>query len=201
MPVYFLSRIYLYENKLNVPIQNQFILILMIFHYFNRTFIYSLSIKGGKPTGLMPFCMAFIFTSINGLFQSLCLLQFKEYFIINDKIELNVIIGVLLFFIGFLINKQSDDILRNLRKNKNDKSYKIPYGGLFYYITNPHYFGETIEWLGFGIAGNNIGGYCFAFFTFANLFPRGCHNHTWYQNKFKEDYPKLNRKIFIPFIL
>ncbi|ETO22469.1 3-oxo-5-alpha-steroid 4-dehydrogenase 1 [Reticulomyxa filosa] len=176
---------------------NRGLLSLMVFHYFNRTFIYSFRIKGGKPTAFMACALAAVFTAINGYLQSLCLIQFNEYQIHNTS-EPRLFIGVALFVIGFFINFHSDNILRNLRK-PGEKDYKIPRGGFFEYVTNAHYFGENLEWLGFGIAGNNVGGYVFALFTFANLFPRAAQSHQWYLKKF-DNYPK-NRKIYIPFLL
>ena len=48
------------------------------------------------------------------------------------------------------INFKSDTILINLRKNNND-NYKIPFGGLFRYISCPNYFGEILLWIGITI--------------------------------------------------
>ena len=44
------------------------------------------------------------------------------------------ILGSYIFFLGMIINIHSDHILRNLRK-PNEKSYKIPYGGFFKYVS------------------------------------------------------------------
>ena len=205
--IYFLSQSYLdpliRESKL--PIMNRIILGLFSFHYFNRTFIYSMKIRGGKPTAISAMFFAFVFTAINGYFQSLGLLMYYEYYIFiddsNGYINFNCIRlfgGIFLWFTGFMINKQSDDILRNLRK-PGEKGYKIPRGGMFEYITSAHYFGENIEWLGLGIATNGAPMYSFALFTFSNLFPRAVQSHNWYKTKFKGEYPK-KRKVYIPFV-
>ena len=53
-------------------------------------------------------------------------------------------------------------------------------GGLFEYVTCPHYLGECIEWLGFAVATQTTGGAAFAFWTFANLFPRAVAYRAWH---------------------
>ena len=185
------------ESFGTVPIGNRLLLSFFMVHYFNRTFIFPLKIRGGKPTGIVEFLCAFAFTTINGFLQGLCLTKFDEYKITN-LYEMRFIVGLILFISGFGINLHCDSILRNLRK-PGETGYKIPFGGAFDFVTCGNYFGEFLEWTGFAIAGNNGGGYAFAMFTFANLFPRAVQTHHWYQKKF-DNYPK-NRKIFIPFLL
>lgn len=199
--VYFIYDCIMNETYNNVPIANRILLICFIIHYFRRTFIYSLSIRGGKSTKFLPWILAILFTIVNGFGQSLSLMKFDEYKIMNnDLYSFRFIFGLILFIIGIFINIQSDNILKNLRsKNDTKGKYKIPKKGLFNYVTAAHYFGENIEWLGFAIAANNACAYSFAFFTFANLYPRALHTHEWYLTKF-DDYPK-NRKVYIPFFL
>jgi len=57
------------------------------------------------------------------------------------------IAGLLLFFVGMVINWQSDTILINLRK-PGETAYVIPMKGFFRYVSCPNHFGEIIEWLG-----------------------------------------------------
>ncbi len=113
--------------------------------------------------------------------------------------------------VGFIVNIQSDSILRNLRRNGDKKSskavvtsgttqYKIPYGGLFEYVSCANFFGEIIEWLGYAIASWSIAGWAFWFYVCANLIPRGIAHHNWYLEKFKETYPN-DRFAIIPFIM
>jgi 3-oxo-5-alpha-steroid 4-dehydrogenase 1 len=95
-------------------------------------------------------------------------------------------------------NIHADSILRNLRK-PGDTEYKIPYGGIFNYVSAGNYFCGTVEWVGFAIACWNLPVMAFAMFTISNLMPRALTHHEWYQKKF-DNYPK-NRKAYIPFIL
>ena len=61
------------------------------------------------------------------------------------------ILGILLFIFGLIINLDSDRRLRGLRK-KSESGYKIPFGGLFEYVSAANYFGEICEWWGFALA-------------------------------------------------
>ena len=139
----------------------------------NRTFVYPLRLRDPKPFDLMIWAFGPPLTGLNGLLQGLCLTQYDEY--ANVQIyDLKFIGGFALFVCGFTINLHSDSVVRNLRKPK-ETGYKIPHGGMFEYVTAANYFGEFVEWLGFAIAGNNVGGYAFAIFTFSNLFARAYH--------------------------
>ena len=58
--------------------------------------------------------------------------------------------------------------------------YKIPRGGTFEYVSAANYFGEIVEWSGFALAAApSLPAAAFAFFTFANLAPRGWRHHQW----------------------
>ncbi len=105
--------------------------------------------------------------------------------------------GTVVFFIGYSINKRADRQLRALKKDASG-GYVIPNGGLFRYVSSPHYLGEILEWTGWAILTWSLPGLAFAVFTFANLAPRALSHHQWYKSTFP-DYPK-NRKALLPFI-
>ena len=149
--------------------------------------------------------------------QNYC--QFQTY---SDDYhrKLHFLVGVTIWLIGFLINLQSDSILRNLRNNTSDihtssssstrtttsteaiantiPKYKIPYGGFFHYVSCANFFGEIFEWFGYAIASSSIAAWAFWLFVCANLIPRGIAHHQWYLQKF-EEYPK-DRYAVIPFV-
>ncbi|CAJ0919556.1 unnamed protein product [Ranitomeya imitator] len=116
----------------------------------------------------------------------------------DDLLELarDLVLRMVLFICGMVVNIHSDYILRNLRE-PGETGYKIPRGGLFEYVSGANFFGEIVEWSGFAIAGWSIPGAAFAVFTFLVLLSRAQQHHQWYIEKF-EDYPK-SRKIVIPF--
>jgi len=76
--------------------------------------------------------------------------------------------------------------------------YKIPYGGLFRYVSCANYTGELLEWFGFFVCCWNLASFAFFLYTFANLGPRARRHHHWYMETFGEEYGKLGRKAIIP---
>ena len=86
-------------------------------------------------------------------------------------------------------------ILRNLRK-PDESGYRIPYGGLYRWISCPNYFGEIITWVGWAVATWSLPGLAFAVWTIANLAPRARAHHIWYREHFS-DYP-TERKALMP---
>ncbi|KAL8603212.1 hypothetical protein ACOMHN_025227 [Nucella lapillus] len=175
--------------------RNQVVLGLFLIHYFQRTFVFSLLIRGGRPTPVVTFLMALSFCVFNGYLQGAYILRRADLSSLSD---LQFYAGVLIFLSGMLINLHSDHILRNLRK-EGEKGYTIPYGGMFEFVSGANFFGECLEWSGFAIMCGTFPAIAFAVFTVGNIGPRACQHHKWYQEKF-EDYPKT-RKALIPFIL
>ena len=177
---------------------NRVLLMFFIGHYFNRTIIFPLQIRGGKPTPFGVMLSAIFFTSTNGILQGKYLTKLYRY----DESHLSsplFLFGSILFTCGFIINLHSDSILRNLRK-PGETGYKIPHGGMFKYVSGANFFGEIMEWLGFAIAsGFSLPAVSFAFATACNIAPRAVQHHQWYMTKF-DDYEKLGRKAVIPFI-
>ncbi|XP_057646181.1 3-oxo-5-alpha-steroid 4-dehydrogenase 1 [Chionomys nivalis] len=175
---------------------NRVLLAMFLIHYVQRTLVFSVLIRGGKPTPLISFIGAVLFCTFNGYLQSRYLSQFAEY--ADDWVAQPCFLtGFALWLIGMVVNIHSDHILRNLRK-PGDTGYKIPRGGLFEYVTAANYLGEIVEWCGFALASWSPPGGAFALFTISTLLTRARQHHQWYHEKF-EDYPKW-RKILIPFV-
>ena len=131
--------------------------------------------------------------------QTMALCQFQ---IFPDQYAYSVqfVFGVMTMLTGFIIGYNSDKTLLRLRKSR--QGYQIPYGGLFEYVSMPHYFGEILEWLGFSIACDfSLASTSFVIWTAANLIPRALTQHHWYITKFKDTPYPPDRKAIIPFIL
>ncbi len=167
-------------------------------HYLHRTFIYPFSQSGReKPYPFVLVIMALFFNCLNGFANGYGVFHLNSYSS-SWLLSWQFITGIVLFLIGFIINKTADEKLRTLR-TQNPGEYILPNGWLFKYISCPHYFGEIIEWLGWGIMTFSLPGFAFFVFTFSNLFPRGVSSHRWYKTQFP-DYPP-ERKAVIPFII
>ena len=89
-------------------------------------------------------------------------------------------------------------ILIKLRPAKGN-GYKIPYGGLFKYVSCPNFFGEIISWAGFALVAFNLPALSFLIWTLINLSTRALDHHRWYLKEFPE-YDK-DRKALIPYLL
>lgn len=176
-----------------------FFTFLWVIHYLHRSFIFPFRIKSvNKKMPLVVALMAIFFNCMNGFFNGYYL---GNLYMVNNDYSFQdpkLLMGIILFIFGMVVNLQSDQILINLRRN-NPGVYKIPNGGLYRWISSPNYFGEIIEWLGFALMVNSLPAFSFFIWTVANLLPRALDNHVWYKSQF-EDYPE-NRKAVIPFIL
>merc|ERR1712151_570192 len=99
--------------------------------------------RNSTPMYISIMMQAFLFNLYNGYLQGRQVAQ-GQY--ANARIfEFSFVLGVVVFLVGWYINYQSDDILRNLRK-AGEKGYKIPRGGAFEWVTAANYFGEIVEW-------------------------------------------------------
>jgi protein-S-isoprenylcysteine O-methyltransferase Ste14 len=196
LPALLICPIYYILQNTNLYTINTIFILLWVLHYFNRTIIYPLRIKTkGKRMPLIIAASALFFNLINGLINGYYLSN-TNYLEINYYI---LLLGLIIFFIGLIININSDNKLIGLRLKNEENKYVIPNGGLFNYISCPNFFGELIEWLGFAIITLNLGSLSFFIWTFINLVPRAISHHKWYKENFK-DYPK-NRKAIIPKLL
>jgi 3-oxo-5-alpha-steroid 4-dehydrogenase 1 len=67
-------------NSSSTPNVAPWVLLTMFtLHYSNRTLIFPLRIRGGKPTPLVPFVMATVYCSLNGYLQSRALTALVRY--------------------------------------------------------------------------------------------------------------------------
>ncbi|MFW9988868.1 MAG: methyltransferase [Candidatus Odinarchaeota archaeon] len=183
------------DNNLNL-ISLVFFGIWML-HYCQRTFLFPLLIRGNQAMPISIILLGVTFNGINTYLQARWLYHFSPSYSTNWIFTPLFMIGLLIFFSGFIVNLHSDYIIRNLRK-PGETGYKIPYGGMFKFVSSPSYFGEITEWVGWAIMTWSVPGLIFAIWTFANLAPRARSNHLWYITSFP-DYPS-NRKALIPFI-
>ncbi|XP_042281666.1 3-oxo-5-alpha-steroid 4-dehydrogenase 2a [Thunnus maccoyii] len=178
------------------PTGRTLLLCTFMLHYFHRSCIYAFLTRG-RPVPLHIVLYAIIFSSLNGFLQGHNLLHCVQ---LEDAWMTDACraAGLLLFVVGFTINIHSDHTLRNLRK-PGEIVYKIPYGGMFEFVSGANFFGEIVEWCGYAVAVWSLPAFAFAFFTICSIGPRAYQHHRDYQQRF-EDYPR-SRKALIPFIL
>ncbi|XP_068239168.1 3-oxo-5-alpha-steroid 4-dehydrogenase 1-like [Palaemon carinicauda] len=177
---------------------NQLFLWMFIIHYFQRSCIFGILMRGSKPTPFVPFLFAFLTSVYNGILHGQ---YFTNYYQYNDGTWLmlpNFWIGFAMFLYGMKINIKGDLDLRKLRK-EGETCYKIPTGSWFDRISCSNFFGEIIEMWGYALASLAPPAIAHAFFTTMFLSKRALEHHDWYLKKF-EDYPK-DRKAIFPYVL
>ncbi len=169
-------------------------------HYFQRSFIFPLLLRGNSKMPLGIVLMGMVFNTLNALMQGgwIFYVSPADYYD-NWFARPWIYIGGALFIAGMVINLHSDRIIRHLRKPGDTRHY-IPRGGMFRYVSSANYFGELLEWVGFAVASCSWAGAVFAWWTFANLAPRAASLRRRYEQEFGEEFSRLHRKRIIPFI-
>ena len=170
-------------------------------HYFQRSFIFPMLIRGKGRMPIAIIAMGVLFNLVNvymiggWLFYVSPADSYPTEWLYSPQF----IVGIIIFFAGMLINLQSDHIIRHLRRPGDTRHY-IPQGGMYRYVTSANYLGELTEWVGYAILTWSLGGVAFVVWTFANLAPRAKSIHSRYISEFGDQYRSLNRKYIIPYL-
>jgi 3-oxo-5-alpha-steroid 4-dehydrogenase 1 len=183
-----------------------FVLFVWLVHYGNRGFIMPALMRvpvGQKNSfSLMLVVIGWGVTTLHGYLNATWASTYAAHSGTTWFADPRFIIGVALYYAAFFSNLHSDRAVRNLRTKEEVaegiKTYRIPEGGLFRYVSNPSYLTELLFWAGFALFTWSLAGVYILAISAANLIPRAVSSHTWYREQFP-DYPE-NRKILIPFI-
>ncbi|KAK8401089.1 hypothetical protein O3P69_002690 [Scylla paramamosain] len=126
-----------------------------------------------------------------------------ESHIVFSGIEIQHIIGTVIFLLGFVVQHWSLCLLAGLRKNRGtnmQEKYLMPEGGLFEVVSCPHMLAEVLLYVGLLIIlGPGSDWLWVTLWVLCNQVQVAVMNHKWYQGTFK-DYPK-HRRAIIPFVL
>jgi 3-oxo-5-alpha-steroid 4-dehydrogenase 1 len=180
--------------------------VIWLIHYANRGWYFPLRIRVNKSErrsfGLSILLIGVLVTVMHGYLNATFWTDYGDHITKGWLTDPRFIIGVIIYYCGFILTVHSERIVRNLRDPKtldtDEVEYKIPYGGGFKYVSSPTYLGEIIAWAGFAMLTWSLAGVLIFCITAANLVPRAFNTHKWYQEKF-EDYPE-DRKALIPFL-
>jgi len=171
-------------------------LLLWMVHYIPRTFVYPFLQRGrSQPFPLLVVLLGLGFNVISGYLNARYLFKYSGGYPTSWLLDVRFVVGTVLFVIGYGINRHSEHILRSLRE-PGESGYKIPRGGLFRWVSSPHYLGEIVMWGGWALATWSLPGLTLFLWTIANLAPRAWTYHNWYLHRFR-DYP-AERKVLIP---
>lgn len=170
-------------------------------HYFQRSFIFPLLLKGHSKMPLSIMLMGAVFNTINGYIQGEWIF-FLAPEGMYDSAWLRTpqfIVGTVIFFFGMIVNISSDHVIRHLRK-PGDTNHYLPQKGMYKYVTSANYFGEIMEWIGFAILTWSAAGLLFAVWTMANLVPRANSIYKKYKREFANEFDEKTLKRVFPFI-
>ena len=189
-----------YSDRRNDTVRVAFLLLFEL-HYFHRSFLFPLQLRGHNRMPLAIILMGVLFNTLNALMQGgwIFYVSPADYYPADWLTSVPVIAGTIVFFSGMYINIQSDRIIRNLRK-PGDTAHYLPHGGMFRYVASANYFGEFLEWVGFAILTWSWAGAVFALWTFANLAPRAARIYDRYAREFPDQFDKDKTKRILPFI-
>lgn len=174
-------------------------LAMWLAHYANRAVVQPFRWRG-TPTP-MPWFIAVLgalFNLVNGYTNGRWLFALGPGYSPGWFRDPRFVVGLAMFVVGMAVNVHADEVLRGLRR-EGEGGYKIPRGGLYRWVSCPNYLGELIEWSGFALCTWSLPAAAFAWWTFANLFPRALAHHRWYRAKFP-DYPPERRAV-VPFVV
>lgn len=174
--------------------------LLFEFHYFQRSFVFPLMMKGNSRMPIAIMAMGIVFNVINGLLIGTSLFVFSPSQFNEGAVYLThptAIAGIIVFFCGMGINIHSDHVIRHLRQPGDTRHY-LPQKGFYRYVTSANYFGELVEWTGFALFCSTPAAWLFVVWTAANLVPRAAAIHKRYREEFGDAVG--NRKRVIPFI-
>lgn len=176
---------------------------LFLLHYFQRSFVFPLLMRGKSRMPVAIVAMGIVFNILNGM---LLITSFFSYPSAEDLYAEGCgywmhsfpWIGLALFIAGMSINLHSDYVIRHLRKPGDTKHY-LPQKGFYRYVTSANYLGELIEWTGFALLTASPAAWVFVWWTAANLVPRADAIYRRYREEFGCEALKDKKRI-IPYI-
>lgn len=197
--LYFIS---LYFNIRPFNIVTFIMFFIFEFHYFQRSFIFPLLMKGQSKMPLSIIITGFVFNTCNAIMQGGWLFYFspENYYPIEWLWSPQFIVGFIIFLGGMVLNIYADRVIRDLRTDPYDNNYYLPQKGPFKYVNSVNYLGEIMEWFGFAILTWSVSGLVFCLWTCANIIPRAKAVYERYELFFGEEFTSQKRYKILPFV-
>jgi 3-oxo-5-alpha-steroid 4-dehydrogenase 1 len=196
---------YLHGPRRAEPVPLLFLAMWLI-HYANRGFLFPLRMRvarGQKASfSFLVMGTGWAVTSLHGYFHASFFTRLHVY--TTDWLrDPRFLVGFVVYYICYALNLHHDAIIRNLRTRDEVaagvKTYRVPQGGLFRWVTNPSYLTELVGWAGFALCTWSLAGVFVLLVSIGNLVPRAFATHRWYRERFS-DYP-VERKALIPYLI
>lgn len=123
----------------------------------------------------------------------------KFLFYTNDWSTSSLTVIIALWAFAELSNLRTHIVLSNLRSNGSSK-YAIPYGYGFNTVACPNYFFEVLAWVAFAILVGNWLSWLFMLVGAGQMYVWAVKKHMRLRSIFGDEYKKLKRAVFIPYI-
>lgn len=197
--LYFIS-LYYHIRPFNIVTFVMFV--FFEFHYFQRSFVFPLLMRGQSRMPITIIALGFLFNTTNAVMQGGWLFFFaaQDAYPISWFWSPQFIVGTLIFLFGMVVNIYSDRVIREMRQNDMDNNYYLPHGWPFDRVSSANYLGEVLEWLGFAILTWSVSGLVFLLWTCANIIPRSKQVYLRYTQFFGEEFTSLKRYKIFPWI-
>jgi 3-oxo-5-alpha-steroid 4-dehydrogenase 1 len=179
-------------------------LAVWLVHYANRGFYFPFRMRVARGDQA-SFSLAVIVTgwgvtSLHGYFHAAFFTRLGAHYTTDWLTDPRFLVGLAVYYTGYVLNLRSDAIIRNLRTPEEvaagTKTYRIPRGGLFRWVSSPSYLTELVAWAGLALCTWSLAGVFIFLISAANLVPRAAATHRWYRERFP-DYPP-ERRALIP---
>ena len=114
---------FFFTGKNSFAIVPLILLAMWQLHYFHRAFIYpfQIRIKSGATMPVFVMLSGSFYCAINGYLNGTYIGSYASHLNNDWLLDPRFIIGLLVFALGYYMNKKSDAILRGLRENKPRK--------------------------------------------------------------------------------
>ena len=147
--------------------------------------------------------MGWLVTSLHGYLHAAFFTRYGPHYDTSWLVDPRFLVGMPIYLASLALNLHSDAILRGLRSREEVaagvRTYRVPRGGLFRWVTSPSYLTELTGWAGLALATWSLAGVFILAISAANLVPRALSTQRWYRERFP-DYP-MERRALIPFLL
>eukprot|EP01084_Bolivina_argentea_P296177 510054_1 len=181
---------------------NKITIIVWSFHFLRRLFETFCIQRFYRYAPLSEITGSIMYYGCSGLFNGVCnniYIWFREDW--KCPLMPNIALGLSLFCMGECGNCYHHYLIENNRnKYINFKGHVLLKGGLFDYVSCPHYMFEVITWIGWMFISSFSTGSILIFLITSSLIFKSIQIHNEYKHKFKGLYP-TNRKAIFPFIL
>ena len=190
-PALLLNAIYLYrlEKEYTITLLTSTLTLHFLKRVLETLFLHKYSTKVNPGLGAF----------IGIYYAAVCwiILHFHKSAYVTSIDIYNVSAGITFFIFGETGNFYHHFLLARLRDDSNQE-YKIPRGGLFAFVTCPHYLFELIAWLGIALISQEVHSFLVLTSMSSYLMGRSVAQTKWAQKNIK-NYPK-DRKNIVPFI-